>query len=558
MRTAVASVDRYLDASHGLAVHPDDALPRFLSGPKGRQDEAHQLAGIWRVVFAVLLPFAAGYCLSYFYRTINALISHRLGEDLALSAADLGILTAVLFLTFALIQLPLGVWLDRYGPRPVQVVLLFIAAVGAAVFACAQSLVGLVIGRALIGVGVAGALMAGLKGLALWWPPERIALANGLLITLGTLGAVIATAPAELLMASIGWRGLFLLLAALTAASALLILCVVPHRPAPGKTASMVAGPTIRAIYRDARFWRLAPLSATSIGSAWALQGLWAAPWLADVEGLQRDDVVAHLLVMAIALSASALALGVAADQLRCRGVSLSTSFAFATGFALLAQLSLVMSWPVPTWLPWIAISGVGAATVLSYAILAELFPKSAAGRANGALNLLHIGSAFLVQVGIGFIVEFWPVETGRHPPIAYQTAFSLNLALQAAAFAWLVWPRQGTQVKEFSAHPVHALAATLRVSPAAAAPYLRGWQDWRSRQQIARQQANAWRLVALVSFAVAIAIGSSLAIPPKRDPASPHSSSSQLATSPAPDAAAAHITPQRMSVQLRQSHRKE
>ena len=95
---------------------------------------------------------------------------------------------------------------------------------------------------------------------------------------------------------------------------------------------------------------------------------------------------VAHLLVMAIALSASALALGVAADQLRCRGVSLSTSFAFATGFALLAQLSLVMSWPVPTWLPWIAISGVGAATVLSYAILAELwkldgpmFPQTAA-----------------------------------------------------------------------------------------------------------------------------------------------------------------------------------
>jgi MFS family permease len=276
------------------------------------------------------------------------------------------------------------------------------------------------------------------------------------------------------------------------------------------------SGITIRAIYRDPGFWRLAPLSATSIGSAWALQGLWAGPWLADVEHLQRHDVVMHLLLMASALSASALILGGGASYLRRRcGLSLPSSFAFAVGLALLAQLALVLRWPIPAWLPWMAIAGVGAATVLSYAILAEMFPKSASGRANGALNLLHIASAFAVQIGIGFIVEFWPAEAGRHPPVAYQTALGIILALQVAAFLWFVRPRRRAAfAKNLPAHPIHALAATLGVPCAGAIPYLQARQDWRSKQLIARRQLSAWRSVALASIVVMVAIGTSFLLP--------------------------------------------
>jgi MFS family permease len=437
----------YLQPSYGLAADPDGALPRILGKPREAEVKTIDSIRTWQLVATVLLPFAAGYYLSYLYRTINALISGPLGLEFGLSAADLGVLTAVLFLTFGAVQLPLGAWLDRFGPRRIQAALLSIAAIGAALFARADGLLGLILGRALIGLGVAGALMAGLKALVLWFPAERIALANGWLIAFGALGAVTATAPAEILIALIGWRGLFMLLAVLSAIAALLILRFVPERPALGRGEAIASGMSIRAIYRDARFWRLAPLSATTIGSAWALQGLWAGPWLGNVEGLQRHDVVVHLLVMAIALSASALILGTVGDRLRRRGVSLSATFAFAAGLALLAQLALVLRWPIPTWLPWIAIAGIGAGTVLSYAIVTELFPKSASGRANGALNLLHIGGAFAVQVGIGFIVELWPVEAGRHPPVAYQTALGINLALQVAAFLWFVRPSEPPRV---------------------------------------------------------------------------------------------------------------
>jgi MFS family permease len=514
----------YLRPCYGHAADQDGALPRILSKPAAVRARTTTDNRTWHLVATVLLPFAAGYYLSYVFRTINALISGPLATEFGLSAADLGSLTAVLFLTFGAVQLPLGAWLDRFGPRRVQAVLLSIAAIGATIFACAPNLLWLILGRALIGLGVAGALMGGLKAIVLWWPAERVAMANGWLITLGALGAVTATAPAEMLIASIGWRGLFLLLAALAAIAAVLIQRFVPERPARGPDEAIGAGTTIRAIYRDARFWRLAPLSATTIGSAWALQGLWAGPWLADVEGLPRHDVVMHLLWMAIALSSSALIIGIAGDRLRRRGVSLSATFAIATSLALLAHLALVLRWPVPTWLPWIAIAGIGAGTVLSYAIVAELFPKSASGRASGALNLLHIGCAFLVQLGTGFVVDIWPMEAGRHAPVAFQTALGINLTLQAAAFLWFVRPRKRPVFANgLHVHPIHPLAATLGVPCANATPYLQARRNWRSRQRIAELQISAWRSAALLSVVTMATIGWTLAIALFTCPTPPH-----------------------------------
>ena len=141
-------------------------------------------------ILLVLLPFASGYFLSYFYRTINAVISADLSSGMHLRASDLGLLTAVYFLSFAAMQLPVGVALDRYGPRRVQGILLLVAALGAALFGVAETLAGFIIGRALIGFGVAAALIAGLKSIRLWFPKEQLPLLNGCFIMLGTLGAL--------------------------------------------------------------------------------------------------------------------------------------------------------------------------------------------------------------------------------------------------------------------------------------------------------------------------------------------------------------------------------
>ena len=145
---------------------------------------------------------------------------------------------------FAAVQLPFGALLDRYGPRTIQSALLLLASAGALVFSLADSLLGLVVGRTLLSLGVAVALMAGFKAIVLWFPPDRLALANGWLVMLGALGAVTATAPAEFVVLAIGWRGLFAVLAGLSALAALLVLLAVPE---PSGNGSAIEGSSTRA-----------------------------------------------------------------------------------------------------------------------------------------------------------------------------------------------------------------------------------------------------------------------------------------------------------------------
>ena len=279
----------------------------------------------WRAIVVIFLPFAFGYYLSYVFRTINALISGGLISDLSLNAAELGLITSVYFLTFALAQLPLGVLLDRVGPRKVQSLFLLVAAAGAALFGSAHGFTALIVGRGLIGLGVAASLMAGLKSIVLWFPKERIPLVNGWFIMFGALGAVTATAPADWLLPSTGWRGLYDGLSVATAVSALLIYAVVPEHRAPRAHEAPIS---LMVIYKDRRFQRLAPLSALLIGTAWSMQGLWAAPWFTDVEQLDHQVIVRHLFAMAVALCMGALLIGLCADRLRRRGVRSETLLA--------------------------------------------------------------------------------------------------------------------------------------------------------------------------------------------------------------------------------------
>jgi MFS family permease len=391
------------------------------------------------LILRVFLPFVFGYYIAYLFRTINAVMAAPLATELGLGADDLGLLTSVYFLTFAAAQIPIGILLDRYGPRRVQSVLLVIAAVGSTLFAVSDHFLMLLLGRALIGLGVASAMTAGLKALVLWFPGDRVPLLNGLMVMLGALGAVTATLPADLLLDWIGWRELFGLLAGLTVASAVMIYLIVPAAtPIP----SGVVPVGLRKVYADPRFWRVAPLSASCIGTAWALQGLWAAEWLKDVESLDRTGVVFHLSAMAVALSLGAVLLGVAADRLRRRGVGPEALLGLVAAVFIATQFALILRLPLPSYLQWAVVAAVGAATVLSFAILAEYFPKQLAGRANAALNLFHIAAAFVVQYTTGVVLQHWTPQAGHYPEIAYQTAFALNLALQVVAWIWFMFPR--------------------------------------------------------------------------------------------------------------------
>ena len=237
-------------------------------------------------ILLVFLPFAGGYFLSYVYRTVNAVIAGRLVADLSLDASDLGLLTATYFLTFAAFQIPLGLLLDRFGPRRVQSFLLLFAAFGAALFAFAPSLGLLTVGRAFIGLGVSGALMASFKAITLWFPKARWPLVNGCFLASGGLGAIGATVPVELLLGATDWRGLFAGLSLATALIALLIFKVVPEKGEVGQAHSLqeaVSG--LLEIYSNRFVWRILPFAVVFQAVSLSLQGLWIGPWLRDVAG---------------------------------------------------------------------------------------------------------------------------------------------------------------------------------------------------------------------------------------------------------------------------------
>jgi MFS family permease len=389
----------------------------------------------------VFLPFVAVYYLAFLFRNINATIASSLTSEFGLAAGDLGLLTSVYYLAFAAAQIPIGILLDRCGPRRVQSIVLVAAALGAALFAVSDHYWLLLGGRALIGLGVAAAMTAGTKALVVWFPRERVPMLSGLMVALGAMGALTATLPADFLMGSVGWRGLFELLAMASAGCALVIYLVVPEPPAVPAVAGEPAANGLSTICAEPRFWRLAPLSATCVGTAWALQGLWVAPWLSDVEGLGRTGLLRYLFVMAIALSLGALVLGVMSDRLLRRGVGPRALLVLVAAMFIVAQLTLILRLPVPSYLPWAVVAAVGAMTVLSYTILAEYFPKELAGRANAALNVFHIGGAFVLQYLTGVVLQLWAPLDGRYPEVAYQAAFALNVVLQIAAGIWFAAP---------------------------------------------------------------------------------------------------------------------
>lgn len=396
----------------------------------------------------VYLAFASAYLLSYLFRTVNAVISPELVRDVGLAAGSLGLLTSAYFVAFAAMQIPVGMLLDRYGPRRVEPVLLAVAAAGALAFALADNLAGLALARGLIGAGVAACLMAPLKAIAVWYPPERRASLFGWMMVAGGVGALAATAPLEFTLRFASWRSIFVVLAGLTLAVAVWIAWRVPDTPQPERATRLGdqwAG--VVRVYRHPRFWWMAPLGGFAMGAFAATQGLWAVPWMMEVEGLTRAHAAQRLLAMGIAALAGYLLIGLLATPLARGGVH--PRHLFCTGFALNAVALALIVGEVAGASVWWSLYGFGAcANVLGFAVLSEGFPTDLAARANTAFNLMMFAGSFITQWGLGVIVDLVRVATGATTASGLRLAFLTMLAINIAAFAWFLrgWRRFAVQ----------------------------------------------------------------------------------------------------------------
>lgn len=373
----------------------------------------------WLVIF---LPFALGYYLSYLLRTVNAVISPDLTADLGLSAADLGLLTSTYFLTFGLAQIPLGIALDRFGPKRVLGTLLLLAAAGSVAFAMGETREQLTVARGLIGLGVSACLMAGLKGFALWYPAERQSSMTGFIMAAGALGALTASTPMEAMLPILGWRGVFWLIAGLSLLLSILVFSTLPGDAANSSQETLKENlKSVGKIFISPAFLRFAGSATFFTGGFMAMQSLWAVPWLMNVNELNLSQAAKYLLTLNMGMLIGQLSIGFFGKLLYQRGVTPLGLIQFGYGLMLLVQV-MILSQTGPALALWFLLGVTSSVNAQTYVATANQFPKSAFGRVSTAINLMAFAGAFVVQWGLGIALDILAVNQ-------LTTATSLKIA---------------------------------------------------------------------------------------------------------------------------------
>ncbi|ARV19198.1 hypothetical protein AEP_02271 [Curvibacter sp. AEP1-3] len=379
---------------------------------------------------AVFVAFALAYFLSALIRAITATIAPTLVAEFQLRSADLGLLAGGYFLGFAAMQLPLGRWLDRHGPRKVELAFLGAALAGCIAFAKADGFQGLLLARILCGVGVCACLMAPLTGYRRWYAPEQLMRANSWMLMVGAFGMVASTLPVQWLLPAIGWRGIFLLLAALVAISMAVIAWQVPawtgQRDSEAPSAKTNTG--YSEVWRNPYFRALAPLGFFNYGGLVAMQTLWAGPWMTKVAGYTAAEAATGLFWLNVAMLLAYWVWGMANPWLARKGYAAEILIRRWTPltFALLAILIIATpAYPVGAAVIFTLYCVATTVVALAQPAVGMVFRSELAGRALSAYNLVIFAGVFAVQWGIGLLLDAFKAA-GLAEPAAYQSAFGV------------------------------------------------------------------------------------------------------------------------------------
>ena len=403
------------------------------------------MTGTWRIFARVTLPLAAVNFLNQASRAVLAVIGPILAIEFALSASDLGLLAALLFVAYAAAQLPGGLALDIFGPRRVQAAMALTAGAGFLLCAVATGPILLGVGRMLTGLGIAAGLTALLKANTQWFPRERVAAMTGRALLFGAMGGLAVTLPLSALLPLIGWRGGFALLAVLSLGAALWIWLSVPDRPPDAAPPSRRGlGAEIRAfgpIFAHPVFLRFVPAIAVLSALNFTYQGLWAGPWLRDVGGLDGQGLATILFCYACGMAVGSISTGQAASHFQARGASpLLVPFA-AMGLQLGIQLWLMLAPPQAMWalaVAWFFFAIAGSAGPTGYAAIGQTFGAELAGRVATAINASMLVLVFVLQYAIGHVLDLWPRSAaGGWDARGYGWALAATIALQLAALFW-------------------------------------------------------------------------------------------------------------------------
>ena len=395
----------------------------------------------------VFLAFAAAYFCSALVRAITATLSPVLTQEFSLQARDLGLLAGGYFLGFAAIQLPLGKWLDSYGPKRVILCFLTLAVLGCLAFSMASSFVGLLAARVLLGMGVGACLMAPLTGYRRWFDPSTQLRANSWMLMTGSLGMLSSTLPVQWLLPVTGWRPLFWILAAMVLLAMVALAWLTPAWRAaaatdpslPQSDSTSVASPGSYAeVWKSRYFRKLLPIGFFNYGGMVAMQTLWAGPWMIRVAGYTPLESATGLFFLNACMLATFYCWGLFNPRLARAGWAAERLIAWLLPLSMLVLAVNIWLGSATGWFGWAAFCVASSVVGLAQPAVGMAFRPALAGRAMAAYNLGIFAGVFVVQWGIGVLVDAF-AGAGFGPAGSFQSALAVYLCCCLASYAYFV-----------------------------------------------------------------------------------------------------------------------
>ncbi len=389
-----------------------------------------------------------GFLISNFYRVSLPVVSSELAQDLRLTTAQLSHLSASFFYAFALIQIPAGLIMDRFGVRRVLLFLGILGVPGTLLFALAQTFGQALWGRILMGLGMSCNLMGLLVLLADWFPAYRFATLMGSAVAIGTAGSLLAATPLVIMIRAVSWRGSFLLLAFINLAYVLAFSAVIRDKPSESIKSRSIAGRSLKDLVRVFTFpayWFIGLASFFRYGSFTALQGLWAGPYLVKALGFTILQTGNALFMMGVGYMIGLPLFGKISDRLVH-----SRKWVIQPSLFFMALLFLfLVCWPkgvhpIGIYLLFFTLGLLAAPGQIMYPHIKELVPPEVMGTATTGINLFTmLGPAFITQA-MGLVVTAGP--QGLSSPEGFAPAWVLCAAgLGLSGFLYLLVPDSRT-----------------------------------------------------------------------------------------------------------------
>ena len=388
----------------------------------------------------VFLAFAAAYFCSALVRAITATLSPVLTQDFDLQARDLGLLAGGYFLGFAAMQLPLGTWLDRHGPKRVILSFLSLSVLGCLAFSAATSFVWLLAARVLVGMGVSACLMAPLTGFRRWMEPVTVLRANSWMLMSGSLGMLASTLPVQWLMPLTGWRPLFWILAVMILLAMAALAAVVPswRATSPSLQPGSAGGASYADVWRRRYFQKMSPMAFFNYGGLVAVQTLWAGPWMIRVAGYTPLESATGLFYINATMLVTFWTWGMVNPRLVQRGWHPDRLLTWGVPLSLLVLAVNIALGASTGWVGWALFCMASSVLGLAHPAVGMAFNTSLAGRAMSAYNPVIFAGIFVVQWGIGLMIDAFRAA-GLAQVASFQAAMGVFLCCCIASYVYFI-----------------------------------------------------------------------------------------------------------------------